>query len=260
MNKEELRNKLFERYFECKDGILITDLMETVKPIVEVYEKLKRFLIQHKTLKLFSNIERVKLLSHNGKDYLFLKKASPYSYLIVDIVGNRVLSEEEISCIFEENLFVENFEEPSVELDDDWLEWYHFLRYEGDVKELVDFYNQNKNILDIPTRVFNKLDVGEAWTWLSISLCTGQIQLSFQTEDQFLYEVLFLNSDLTPFGLQDATEKIGKEKMLEMFDRIKEIKIPKEIIPSQLLDVFFKSFTLENEATQKVKQKKVSDS
>lgn len=259
MNKEELRNKLFERYFECKDGILITDLMETVKPIIEVYEKLKHFLIQHKTLKLFSNIERVKLLSNNGKDYLFLKKASPYSYLIVDIVGNRVLSEEEILSIFTENLFVENFEEPSVELDDDWLEWYYFLRYEGDVEELVDFYNQNKNILDIPTKIFNKLEVGKAWTWLSISLCTGQIQLSFQTEDQFLYEVLFLNSDLTPFGLQDATEKIGKEKMLEMFERIKEIKIPKEAIPSQLLDVISKVLVLDGGDAPKVKLKKESE-
>lgn len=259
MSKEELRNKLFERYFECKDGILITDLMETVKPIIEVYDKLKDLLIQHKTLKLFSSIARVKLLNHNGKDYLFFKKASPYSYLIVDIIENRILSEEEILSIFAENLFVQNFEEPSVELDDVWVEWYHFLKYEGDVKELVDFYNQNKNILDIPTRVFNKLDVGEAWTWLSISLCTGQIQLSFQTQDQFLYEVLFLNSDLTPFGLQDATEKIGKEKMLEMFERIKEIKIPKEIIPSQILDVISKSFVSGNEETPKVKLKKESD-
>lgn len=259
MSKEELRNKLFERYFECKDGILITDLMETVRPIIEVYDKLKDLLIQHKTLKLFSSIETVKLLNHNGKDYLFFKKASPYSYLVVDIIENRVLSGEEIPDIFAENLFVENFEEPSVELDDDWLEWYHFLRYEGDIKELVDFYNQNKNILDIRTRVFNKLDVGEAWTWLSISLSSGQIQLSFQTENQFLYEVLFLNSDLTPFSLQDATEKIGKEKMLEMFERIKEIKIPKEVIPSQLLDVFSKSFVSGNEETPKVKLKKESD-
>ena len=70
---------------------------------------------------------------------------------------------------------------------------------------------------------------------------------------------MFLNSDLTPFSLQDATEKIGKEKMLEMFERIKEIKIPKEIIPSQILDVISKSFVSGNEETPKVKLKKESD-
>jgi len=38
--------------------------------------------------------------------------------------------------------------------------------------------------------------------------------------------------------MQDAQNKIGLEKMQEMFERIKDIKIPKEVIPYDLYQQF----------------------
>lgn len=58
---------------------------------------------------------------------------------------------------------------------------------------------------------------------------TGNCQLDFATADQFLYEQLYLKKGLVPSSMQDAERKIGKSKMLEMFQMISNIKIPFEI-------------------------------
>lgn len=57
---------------------------------------------------------------------------------------------------------------------------------------------------------------------------TGNCQLDFATADQFLYEQLYLKKGLVPSSMQDAERKIGKSKMLEMFQMISNIKIPFE--------------------------------
>ena len=79
-----------------------------------------------------------------------------------------------------------------------------------------------------------KLEVESAWTWFYIDFVNAHIQLGFQTPNQNLYEQLFLNYDLTPYGMQDAQQKMGIEKMKEIFSKIKDIKIPKECIPDDL--------------------------
>ena len=128
--------------------------------------------------------------------------------------------------MFDERFFLDEFKQLNTSLGEEWYEFYHFEDYDGNIDELIDFYIQNRGVFGVESNIFNKLYVGDAWTWLSICLNKGQVQLSFQTEDQFLYECLFMNSDLTPCAMQDATEKIGKEKMLEYFERIKQIRIP----------------------------------
>lgn len=49
-----------------------------------------------------------------------------------------------------------------------------------------------------------------------------------------MYENLFFDNDLNPFGLQDAGAKIGKEKMMEMLSKLKDIKIPISLLPELL--------------------------
>lgn len=71
-----------------------------------------------------------------------------------------------------------------------------------------------------------------------IDFVNATAQMRFQTKDQFLYEQLFLRYDLSPSRMQDAQDKIGIEIMKEMFERIRELRIPKEIIPSDLYQQF----------------------
>ena len=86
-----------------------------------------------------------------------------------------------------------------------------------------------------------------AWTSLTIDFANGKGYMSFRTPDQFLYEHLFLNYNLTPSGMQDSQRKIGIEKIMEMFRRIPSIKIPKDRIPEKLLAEYEKRVNQENE-------------
>ena len=79
-----------------------------------------------------------------------------------------------------------------------------------------------------------RLNHSQAWTYLFIDFANASVQLGFQTPDQTLYEQLFLNYDLTPCGMQDAVNKIGREKIKEIFSKVGNIKIPIEFIPLDL--------------------------
>ena len=112
----------------------------------------------------------------------------------------------------------------------------------------------NQEILTLPTRIYYKLGDNNAWTYLSIDLANGTAQLGFQTPDQFLYEQLFLNSDLTPSSMQDAISKIGVDKMREMFSRVKDIQLPETVIPT----IFFEKNMIlsKNDKNMKLIKKK----
>lgn len=137
---------------------------------------------------------------------------------------------------FNEEFFCKNFDENPLSSKKQYTEFYNFDSYKGDIGELIDLYIDNENILNSQNRIFYNIDMNNACTYLNINLTSGIIYLVFETHDQFLYEHLWLNSDLTPQGLQDCQSRIGKEKMIEMFERIKDIKIPTEIIPTYIIE------------------------
>ena len=56
--------------------------------------------------------------------------------------------------------------------------------------------------------------------------------------DQTLYEQLFLNYDLSPYGMQDAIGKMGIDKMNEIFSKVGDIIIPSDSIPSDLYEQY----------------------
>lgn len=68
---------------------------------------------------------------------------------------------------------------------------YDFSTYIGDIQVLIDFYAENKMIFEAPAKIFYKLELGEAWTYLSINLADCRAQMGVETADQFLYEHLF---------------------------------------------------------------------
>ena len=73
-----------------------------------------------------------------------------------------------------------------------------------------------------------------ARTYFSISLEKNKAQLSFETDDQGLYEQFYFSNGLEPSRMQDAIKKIGSEKMQEILTKTKEIIIPFEVIPEKL--------------------------
>lgn len=89
--------------------------------------------------------------------------------------------------------------------------------------------------MNIYPRIYYRINIGKAWTSTIINLSGYDVQLHFQTPNQFLYEQLFFGGDLNPSRMQDAIKIIGLEKIEEMFKRTKEIPIPISVIPKEYL-------------------------
>lgn len=231
--KTKLRNSLFEKYFEIEDGVLLSDLVESTRDITNTWDFLHQILENCiEDYDKWSRLEDIKEVEYKNKKYLIIK-VMMHEYIIIDLESKKILSEEESLNIFEEQLFIDNFNERKIG-EKMYNKFYWFLNGNNE-NQIIDYYNKNKKIFKYPTKIFYKMNMDAVYTFLSIRLNDG-IQLSFQGKDQILYETLFINSDLTPSGMQDTKDRISVEKMREMFDRIPNIKIPRKYIPKEFFE------------------------
>lgn len=217
--KNVLRNKLFDKYFENKDGILLEDLVNTMNIIKETWKKFHEILEENiPDYDSFSRLEMVKLIEKNNKKYLFVKLCF-CNYLVIDLSINKLMDIEKIKEEFDEQFFIDNFEE----LKRNNFFIYDFIETVKSTENIIDFYISNKEIFDMPSKINYKIKLEEAWSYLYINFANAEAQLGFNAKDQYLYEQLYMNSDLTPSIMQDAVKKIGKETMDDMFNRIKKL-------------------------------------
>ena len=255
MEKDVLRNCLFERYFEVQKGIKAIDFVSRLSFIYDLYHELDDLCEKNiEYFDCFDSIKSIRLVEYQSKSFLILKKQS-WDYVVIDIKDKKSITEEQFKTIFDEDFFVENFGERKTEDSEVFSLFYDVEEYQGNIDDLIDFYFRNRQVFNLPTRLYYRLDLKQAWTYFSIHLAQGTAQLGFQTPDQFLYEQLFLQSDLTPSGMQDAVGKIGKERVQEMFSKIKEIKLPVQIIPEALLSYF--DLSLQNKEIDLVENQKL---
>lgn len=232
MEKTELRNKLFEKYFEVENGVLATDLVDKLSFIPKLWEELRA--LCQKNIKYFEwpcTLHKFQIVEHKQRKYLILKLGM-LEYVIIDLEKMANISEVEFRSEFDEDFFITYFDETKEE--EDYFPVYNLFSYDGNVQELVDFYTKNHDLFALSTYLYYRLDEGEAWTYFYIDFANPNAQIGFQTADQFLYEQLHFKYDLTPFGMQDAHEKMGIEKMQEMLTRIKDLRIPVKAIPLDL--------------------------
>ena len=238
MEKDKLRNCLFERYFEVQKGIKAIDFVSRLSFIYDLYHELDGLCEKNiECFDCYDSIKSIQLIEYQSKPFLIMKKQS-WNYVVIDIKNKKSITEDQFKTIFKEDFFVENFGESQMEDSKVFSLFYNVEEYQGNIDELIDFYFRNRRIFNLPTKLYYRLDLKEAWTYFSIHLAQGTAQLGFQTPDQFLYEQLFLQADLTPSRMQDAVSRIGKERVEEMFSKIKEIKLPVQLIPEALLSYF----------------------
>lgn len=252
MEKEVLRNQLFDKYFEVEDGVLATDLVDKLTFIPELWYKLHDLCEKNiKRFCSFNSLEQFKVLEHNQKNYLIIKLGM-LRYVIIDLKTKENITEEQFKNEFDDSFFINNFDEVYTQNDSSM---YRIDNYNGNTQELIDFYVENRNVLSLSNELYYRLEVEEAWTYFYIDFINAKAQLGFQTSDQFLYEQLFLMYDLSPFGMQDAQGKIGIERMQEMFEKIKKIKIPIEVIPNDLYQQFLDQCNIRNHKLKKTRVK-----
>ncbi len=231
--KVKLRDALFSKYFlNGEDRVAILQVLEQLQPTIKMWESLDALL--KKTIKnyeWFDGIEMVRFISYQKIDYLVIKLRM-FKYFIVDTKKKKVLTKEDVASLFTEDFFVTNFKERKLKSKSQYLVMYYFFECKQNLEELVAFCEANQKYLEMPNSIYCRFEIDEAWTYLDINMSTKEIQLGFQTPDQTLYDFLHFGIDLTPWGMQDAEDRMGLEKMREICEKVKEIKIPKSCIPS----------------------------
>ena len=232
-NKESLREKIFTKYFKVEEGVKVTELVDKLSFIPEVWNKLHNLCKNNiENFDEYSVIEDIKLLNHNDKNYLILKLPI-YRYIIIDIERKENITEEQFENNFDEDFLVSNFNVRKM-VDYDFLELYDIKKYDGNIEELLDFYMENEQALNLSKKIDYISKVDNAWIYFHIDFVNEKGQFGFDAKDQFSYEHLDLRCDFRASKMQNAKNKVDIEKMKEMFQKIKEIKIPQEVIPTDL--------------------------
>ena len=225
MEKEQLRNKLFEKYFEFTEGINICDMMKQLEYITGTYKELQK-LLEEKIdgYDSYDIIDMIKEIQIRENKYIIMQ-ISLFDLIVIDVKNNKLLNKSETLEIFPNiNTMFEKINSVGT---------LYFYKSDNDLKNIINYYYLNKKIFDMSNKFEYKINLEDSYTYIFFNLKQGSICLGFQAKDQFLYEQLFLKADVTPSRMQDAKAKIGVDRMNEMFELIKEIKIPYKIIPSE---------------------------
>jgi len=236
MNKDKLGNQLFEMYFINQEGVGLSDLVNLIKPIKDIYDGLH--IVLNKLYEYFDEddyVDLVKIIEYNSVHYLFVK-LSIYEYIVIDLFNKKTLNKNEIFSLFDEEFFCNNLNERRIKEKSNYIRFYEFMELTDNLFSIINYCLDNYEILELKNRIRYFLNISDAVTSININLVTGKIYLSFHTPDQFLYEHLWINPDLTPSNMQDAISKIGINKMNEMFTRIKDIIIPYDVIPNEIYE------------------------
>ena len=147
MSKDELRDQLFAKYFEIEDGILATDLVEKLAFIPETYNYLHNLL--EKNVRYFDSYSYIQCIKEVSK-YLIIQLNS-CNYIIIDTERRKSLSTEQIAACFSEQFFIDEFKECPLDSSYSYLDIYQFEIYDGNIAELLDFFEQNREVLILPT-------------------------------------------------------------------------------------------------------------
>lgn len=236
MNDEinKLRDLLFGEFFKAQDGIRLEELMKSLKTVTEVWKKLNGILEENaEGFDKYTSVMKLKTVISKGKHFLVIRKM-PLTYLVIDLDTSEVLDKQSALRYFSEKVLIEKFGELKSDSKKSFEMMFNCLSYNGEVSELIDFYVENEVILNISNNILYRVKIGDAYAFLSIHLNDGGNTLAFRTKDQRLYEHLFFNNNLEPLALQDAGQKMGYQKMQEIFTRIKDIKVPYSLIPESL--------------------------
>ena len=77
----------------------------------------------------------------------------------------------------------------------------------------------------------------------NINLANGYSYLSFETEDQYIYEHLFLDRDLNPLKLQDIQSRMSLDEIQELLLKIRDIIVSTEIVPKEINKIINNNIT-----------------
>lgn len=229
------QDELFEFYFkDYGNSVNIEFLINALGSIKEVWQKLYfLFCNELEDFDDHSTIMDIKELEYKSNQYLIFR-FFPLDYMVVDLNRRCILDEEEVINFFNEQLFIDNFNEEKVS---DFAKYYSFLSgSEIFASSLISVYQNNKDILLSDNSFFYSLSDGSCRTSVYIDLSNLEVVLGFQyLGDVGRCNYIFLDSNLEAYGVSNSDGNMDSLKM--MGDRVRDINIPRDRIPGHILRV-----------------------
>lgn len=230
---EEQHKKIFKLYFSRKNSKENSTNIKNVISSMEIWHQkwiefqdiLKKYSSEFES---FSNICQIKFINYEGVNY-FILKVGGWSYLIIDLMREKIIHFEEGLFPFEQDFFIDNFEEERIENPE---KYYFSLEFaEEGVPELMNFIFLNRILFTTEFYFKYLLSYGNDFlTFLNFDILKGEITLYLG--DLFFDDgrYIFINPDLT-IRNYDAFDNIKK-----ISSKLKNIKIPLNKIPAFLLE------------------------
>ena len=246
MHENQMRKLLIDEYLKVTDGIPIDDITSTLSFIKDTYQNLKTLLAKHiEHIEYYNKCGPIKYIGVKGKECLAIRLGLA-RYLMIDTETGLALSKEQVCSQWTEDYFLAEFAgyHASHALEND-IDQYTFLTPPGNLSDIVDFCAANSTVFALPTTIVHQVKLEQpnitgtvikTLSYLAVDFIRNEIQLGFRGTDQYLYEHLFFSLDLEP-TIKDTKGRIDNEEMNTIFCKVKNIRIPKEAIPQELLAI-----------------------
>lgn len=224
--KTILRNKLFNKFFHNKKGISAIDLYNKTGFIRNTYNELNKLITKDdENFTAYENVEFLKKVKLNNKEYIIIHIGS-FKFIVIDVEERKTVDTNIIHKIFNDDDFKFNIDNHG------FSDLYEFLPTNY-VNEIIEIYKNNELVFSMPTHISYETSYNDATALLIINTNYDAGMLMFDTPDQFLYEHIFLGNNLEPVSMSSPT--LDKRKGLGIADKIKDIIIPYDCIPENLL-------------------------
>lgn len=208
------KESLLEKYFEVTDGIELEEFLEKIEDVKNIWQEFHHIL--RNQVKYFykqENIQGIKIVIIENNSYLFIR-LHPQDYLVIDIKTKHVIDRERAKTLFDAELFIENFGEEEKK--------YLFLNSCKNPEEILNFYLENESVLKLSPFFCYSIQDKEVCSDLYIDFVGKNSHIGFFANKQGLKEQYFW--------------EIQSSQNNDLFDKIMKIKIPYNVIPSEILE------------------------
>lgn len=226
IKKNDLRNKLFSKFFQNKEGIPASMLFDKLSFIRKKYDNINKLITKEdEGITLDQNVKFIKKVKLNNNEYLLICTSS-FNFIVIDISNKKTLNINEVHDIFSDEFFRKNIEEHGLS------EFYNFLPTKY-IDEILEIYNSNEFLFTLPIYIMYEVNIGEATATLILNTNCEKAILFFEAPNQFLYEHLVLGKNLEPTLMSAST--LDHDKGFGVANKVKDIIIPYDVIPKELL-------------------------
>lgn len=225
MSTNKINNKL-----EKKSIIPLQEIIENSIELREVWTNFHHIIRNNvKNFYKTNIVKKIVVCSLEKKDYLIIKLHN-WDYLILDTFSERYIGKEEVSSLFNESFFIENFgEERKAEFP------YLFINSCRNPKEILDFFVQYKSFLLANSVIQYQWSEKENFLSLDFDTKNNFLGLEIFSKESPVRNQYFFDCNLYPLNYQYLEDNLGKKEALEILKAIQNLSIPYQYIPEEYL-------------------------